>query len=165
VTYTILPAASLLQVHTYKAGLLGTVGHEHDVRAHGFAGTVTYDARDPSASRVALRVSTDSLLVVAANDSSDIPDITRSMRERALAVAAVLATAGCGDTSGPSTGANTVVVSDNRFSPGAVTVPTGATVDGQQRAQRHLGRGGRAGGVGHPVERRLPTHVRHAGHI
>ena len=45
-TYTVLPEASVLAVHTYKSGLFGALGHEHDIRAHVFAGTVVYDARD-----------------------------------------------------------------------------------------------------------------------
>jgi polyisoprenoid-binding protein YceI len=85
-SYRILPEASLLQVHTYKGGLLGTFGHEHDIRAHAFSGTVIYHPRDASASHVAVTVRTDSLFVVPANDSSDIPDITRAMREEILHV-------------------------------------------------------------------------------
>jgi polyisoprenoid-binding protein YceI len=86
VTYTIVERASLLQVHTYRAGLLGGLGHAHDVRAHGYAGTVVYDAADPSRSRVSITVPTDSLEVVIASDSSDIPAITRTMREQVLHV-------------------------------------------------------------------------------
>jgi polyisoprenoid-binding protein YceI len=85
-TYRILPEASRLQVHTYKGGLLGMFGHEHDIRAHAFEGTVIYNPRDASASSVTVRVRTDSLLVVPASDSSDIPDITRTMREEVLRV-------------------------------------------------------------------------------
>jgi polyisoprenoid-binding protein YceI len=86
VTYTVVERASLLQVHTYKAGLFGGLGHEHDVRAHGYAGTVVYDPGDPSRSRVSLTLPTDSLAVVIAGDSSDIPAITKSMREEVLRV-------------------------------------------------------------------------------
>lgn len=86
VVYTILPAASLLQVHTGKGGLLGGLGHEHDVRAHAYAGTVVYDPEDPSRSRVTLIVPTDSLEVVIADDSSDIPEITEAMRRKVLRV-------------------------------------------------------------------------------
>ncbi len=86
VTYAILPEASLLQVHTSAGGLLGMFGHEHDVRAHAFTGTIVYDAQDPSTSRVHVTVLTDSLLVVPAGDSSDIPAITRAMREQVLHV-------------------------------------------------------------------------------
>jgi len=84
VSYTLVSEASVLQVHTYKGGLFGKFGHEHDVRAHAFSGTVIYDARDPSASHVDVSVRTDSLLVVAASDSSDIPEITRAMRDQVL---------------------------------------------------------------------------------
>jgi polyisoprenoid-binding protein YceI len=86
-TYTVLPAASVLEVHTYKAGLLGGLGHLHDIRAHAFAGTVVYDPGDPSRSSVALTVLTDSLSVVPAADSADIPAITKAMREHVLDVA------------------------------------------------------------------------------
>jgi polyisoprenoid-binding protein YceI len=86
VTYTIIERASLLQVHTYRAGVLGGLGHEHDIRAHGYAGTVVYDAGDPSRSGVSLSVPTESLKVVVASDSSDIPAITRTMREQVLHV-------------------------------------------------------------------------------
>jgi polyisoprenoid-binding protein YceI len=86
VAYTIIERASLLQVHVYKAGLLGGLGHEHEVRAHGYAGTVAYDVGHPSRSRVSLTVPTDSLEVVIAGDSSDIPAITKHMREDVLHV-------------------------------------------------------------------------------
>lgn len=84
--YRILPEASRLQVHTYKGGLFGMFGHEHDIRAQAFEGTVIYNPRDASESSVSVRVRTDSLLVVPASDSSDIPDITRRMREEVLCV-------------------------------------------------------------------------------
>lgn len=86
VVYTILPAGSLLQVHTYKAGILGGLGHEHDIRAHAYTGSVVYDTQDPSRSRVSLTVPTESLLVVIADDSSDIPEITAAMRQEVLHV-------------------------------------------------------------------------------
>ena len=86
-TYTVLPAASVLEVHSYRSGLLAGLGHEHVIRAHAFAGTVVYDARDPSRSSVALTVLTDSLRVVPADDSADIPAITKAMREHVLNVA------------------------------------------------------------------------------
>lgn len=86
VTYTVVSSASLLQVHTRKAGLLGGLGHEHDVRAHGYSGTIVYDAGDPTRSLVSFTVPTDSLRLVIASDSSDIPAITKTMRERVLHV-------------------------------------------------------------------------------
>jgi len=85
-TYRLLPEASVLQVHTYKAGLFGMFGHEHDIRAQAFEGTVIYNPRNTSASSVTVTVRTDSLIVVPASDSSDIPDITRTMREEVLRV-------------------------------------------------------------------------------
>ncbi len=86
VRYTVVPEASVVRVHTYKGGLFGRFGHEHDIRAHAFSGTVIYDARDPSASHADVSVRTDRLLVVPASDSSDIPEITKAMREQVLHV-------------------------------------------------------------------------------
>ena len=81
-----LDRASVLLVHAGKSGLLKGFGHEHQVRAHAFSGTVTYFPDDPGRSRVRVTVLTDSLLVVPEADSADIPEITRTMREKTLRV-------------------------------------------------------------------------------
>lgn len=81
-----LDSSSVLLVHAGKAGLLKGLGHEHQVRAHAFAGAVVYFPGDIGRSRVRVTVLTDSLRVVPEADSADIPEITRTMREKTLRV-------------------------------------------------------------------------------
>jgi polyisoprenoid-binding protein YceI len=81
-----LDLASVLLVHAGKSGLLKGFGHEHQVRAHAFSGTVVYFPDDPGRSRVRVTVLTDGLRVVPEADSADIPEITRTMREKTLRV-------------------------------------------------------------------------------
>jgi polyisoprenoid-binding protein YceI len=81
-----LDRESVLEVHAGKSGLLSGLGHEHRVRAHAFSGTVVYFPGDPGRSRVTVTVLTDSLRVVPEADSADIPQITRTMREKTLRV-------------------------------------------------------------------------------
>jgi len=81
-----LDRASVLLVHAGKSGLLKGFGHEHQVRAHAFSGTVVYFPDDPGRSRVRVTVLTDGLRVVPEADSADIPEITRTMREKTLRV-------------------------------------------------------------------------------
>ncbi|MBI2404248.1 MAG: YceI family protein [Gemmatimonadetes bacterium] len=78
--------SSLLLVHAGKAGLLKGFGHEHQVRAHAFTGTVVYFPGDLGRSRVRVTVLTDSLRVVPEADSADIPEITKTMRSKTLRV-------------------------------------------------------------------------------
>lgn len=81
-----LSRESVLEVHAGKTGLLSGFGHEHRVRAHAFSGTVVYFPGDPGRSRVSVTVLTESLRVVPEADSADIPEITRTMREKTLQV-------------------------------------------------------------------------------
>jgi len=76
--------SSRLLVHAGKSGLLKGFGHEHQVRAHAFRGTVVYFPLALGRSRVSITVRTDSLFVVPEADSADIPEITRTMREKTL---------------------------------------------------------------------------------
>ena len=85
VVYFLTPE-SVLEVHAGKTGLLAGFGHEHRVRAHAFSGTVVYFPGSLSRSRVSVTVLTDSLRVVPEADSADIPEITRTMREKTLRV-------------------------------------------------------------------------------
>ena len=85
VVYALDPS-SLLLVHAGKSGLLKGLGHEHQVRAHGFSGTLTYFPNDLGRSQVLITVLTNSLRVVPEADSADIPEITRTMREKTLRV-------------------------------------------------------------------------------
>jgi polyisoprenoid-binding protein YceI len=85
-TAFIVAPASVLEAHAGKSGILAGLGHEHRVRAHAFAGTVVYFPEDPGRSRVRVTLLTDSLRVVPEADSADIPEITRTMREKTLRV-------------------------------------------------------------------------------
>src|SRR5260221_12319208 len=66
-----LSPASRLEVKTGKAGLLGFAGHEHTIRARGFSGLVVYFPDEPTASRVEIRIATDSLEVTAPPDTAE----------------------------------------------------------------------------------------------
>lgn len=81
--YVLLPE-SRFEVHTKTAGLLGRLGDEHVVRAHGFSGTVCYVPGNPGASWVEVIVPVDSLEILTPVDSADRASIRRSMRERVL---------------------------------------------------------------------------------
>jgi polyisoprenoid-binding protein YceI len=85
VVYSLTPE-SVLEVHAGKTGLLAGFGHEHRVRAHAFSGAVVFFPGDLSRSRVSVTVLTDSLRVIPEADSADIPEITRTMREKTLRV-------------------------------------------------------------------------------
>jgi polyisoprenoid-binding protein YceI len=85
VVYRLLPE-SRLEVKTGKAGLLGFAGHTHLIRARAFSGTVVYFPSDPKASRVEIRVPTDSLEVLTPPDTAEIRKVTASMRTEVLQV-------------------------------------------------------------------------------
>jgi polyisoprenoid-binding protein YceI len=85
-TVFVLSPVSVLEVRAGKSGLLSGLGHEHRIRAHAFSGTVVYFPGDPGRSHVTVTVPTDSLRVVPEADSADIPEITRTMREKTLRV-------------------------------------------------------------------------------
>ncbi|MBI4499536.1 MAG: YceI family protein [Gemmatimonadetes bacterium] len=84
--YIIAPT-SRLDVKTGKAGLLGFAGHEHLIRARGFAGRVVYVRNDPAASRVEIAVRADSLEVLTPPDTAEIRQVTAAMRSEVLDVA------------------------------------------------------------------------------
>jgi polyisoprenoid-binding protein YceI len=85
VVYRLLPA-SRLEVHTGKAGLFGFAGHEHVIRARGFAGRVVYFPAAPAATRVEITVPTDSLEVLTPPDTAEIRKVTEAMRTEVLQV-------------------------------------------------------------------------------
>src|SRR5881396_124565 len=85
VVYRLSPA-SRLDVKTGKAGLFGFAGHEHVIRARGFAGRVIYYPGAPTASRVDLTVPTDSLEVLTPPDTAEIRKVTEAMRTDILKV-------------------------------------------------------------------------------
>jgi polyisoprenoid-binding protein YceI len=81
-----LSPLSRLEVRTGKAGLLGFAGHEHTIRARGFSGHVVYFPDEPTASRVEIRIPTDSLEVTAPPDTAEIRKVTEAMRSEVLHV-------------------------------------------------------------------------------
>ena len=85
VVYRLAPA-SRFDVKTGKAGLFGFAGHEHVIRARGFAGRVIYYPGAPTASRVDLTVRTDSLEVLTPPDTEEIRKVTEAMRTDILRV-------------------------------------------------------------------------------
>jgi polyisoprenoid-binding protein YceI len=85
-TVYLLGPASVLEVHAGKSGLLAGLGHEHVVRAAGFNGRIVYYPSDVARSHVSITVLSDSLFVVPAGDSADIPKITATMRQKTLRV-------------------------------------------------------------------------------
>src|SRR2546425_12007819 len=85
VVYRLAPA-SRFDVKTGKAGLFGFAGHEHVIRARGFAGRVIYYPGAPTASRVDLTVRTDSLEVLTPPDTTEIRKVTEAMRTDILKV-------------------------------------------------------------------------------
>jgi len=85
VVYRFTPI-SRLDVKTGKAGLFGFAGHEHVIRARGFAGRVIYYPGAPTASRVDLTVPTDRLEVLTPPDTAEIRKVTEAMRTDILKV-------------------------------------------------------------------------------
>jgi polyisoprenoid-binding protein YceI len=85
-TVYVVSPQSVLEVHVGKSGLLAGFGHEHRVLAHAFTGEIVYFPGAVGRSRVSVTVLTDSLRVVAEADSADIPEITRTMRQKTLRV-------------------------------------------------------------------------------
>ncbi|MFI5279663.1 MAG: YceI family protein [Gemmatimonadales bacterium] len=81
-----LSPASRFEVKTGKAGLLGFAGHEHTILARGFSGRVVYFPAEPAASRVEIRIPTDSLEVTAPPDTAEIRKVTQAMRTDVLHV-------------------------------------------------------------------------------
>lgn len=77
---------TVLEVHVGKSGLLSGFGHEHRIRAHVFTGEIVYFPMAMGRSRVVVTIPTDSLRVVPAADSADIPKITQTMRQETLKV-------------------------------------------------------------------------------
>jgi polyisoprenoid-binding protein YceI len=82
-----LSPASRLEVRTGRAGLLGSMGHEHLVRAQAFHGAIVYYPQTLERSRVALTVVTDSLEILTDAKPSDLTKMRKAMREQTLRVA------------------------------------------------------------------------------
>lgn len=82
------PPLTRFEVRTGKAGLLGFAGHEHMIAARTFSGHVVVYPDQPTASHVAVIISTDSLAVLTPPDTAEIRKVTQAMREDVLDVKA-----------------------------------------------------------------------------
>lgn len=80
-------AASRVEVHTGKGGLLGFAGHDHVIRAGAVHGRVIYFPAHPDSSSVEIVIPSDSLVVLTPPDTGEIRQVTAAMREDVLDVA------------------------------------------------------------------------------
>ncbi|HEU4647729.1 MAG TPA: YceI family protein [Gemmatimonadales bacterium] len=85
VVYRLTPA-SRLEVKTGKAGLFGFAGHTHVIQARAFSGQVVFYPKTPPRSHVAIKVVTDSLVVLTPPDTEEIRKVTEAMRTQTLQV-------------------------------------------------------------------------------
>lgn len=85
IVYSLLPQ-SHLDVNTGKSGLLGFVGHKHQIRAREFHGTVVHYPGNPSSSHLSITVATAGLEVLTPPDTEEIRKVTASMRDEVMHV-------------------------------------------------------------------------------
>jgi polyisoprenoid-binding protein YceI len=85
VVYRLL-SSSRLEVHTGKSGVFGFAGHNHDIRARAFTGSVQYRPSNVSASRLEITIPADSLEVLSPSDTAEIRQVTETMRTQVLHV-------------------------------------------------------------------------------
>ena len=81
-----LSSQSRLDVNTGKAGLLGFVGHDHQIRARQFSGEIVHFPGNPSRSRLSISVATGGLEVLTPPDTEEIRKVTESMRGEVMHV-------------------------------------------------------------------------------
>jgi polyisoprenoid-binding protein YceI len=76
--YTVDAKQSKIEIHVYREGFLKAFGHDHQIVAGEFSGTVRLAAPDPSASSVTFVVETKSLTVLdpgeAEKDRKEVQD-------------------------------------------------------------------------------------------
>jgi len=80
----VLTPESRFEVRTGRGGLLGSVAHNHVIRAESFDGAMDYDPARPGASHFEITVLVDSLRVVSPADSTDRDRIRETMLTRVL---------------------------------------------------------------------------------
>jgi polyisoprenoid-binding protein YceI len=85
VVYTLLPQ-SHLDVNTGKSGLLGFVGHKHQIRAREFHGVVVHFPANPASSHLSITVATAGLEVLTPPDTEEIRKVTAAMRDEVMHV-------------------------------------------------------------------------------
>lgn len=85
-TYVIDAGASTMEVAAYAAGLLSGLAHDHTIAVPDLAGAVRFDASNPRAARVELRIDAAGLRVEDDVDEDDRQEIKQSMDEEVLEV-------------------------------------------------------------------------------
>lgn len=80
VTYRIVPEESSVLIHVGTAGMLGFLGHEHEIAAPAISGTVDLDRRDPARSTVVVEFQASALRVTGKGEPpGDVPEVQRTM--------------------------------------------------------------------------------------
>ena len=80
-TYGIVAAKSTIQVVVYKEGLLKAFGHEHQIAAKSFSGTVHFNADKVEESSLTMDVEAKSLAVIDLGESEkDRRDVQATMK-------------------------------------------------------------------------------------
>lgn len=78
--YAVDAKASSVTFHVGKAGVLSAAGHEHDVEATGYSGTVTFDPKAAEGSKLVLEFPSKGLKVVASKEpEGDAPKVQAAM--------------------------------------------------------------------------------------
>jgi polyisoprenoid-binding protein YceI len=78
--YVLDPAASRLEIHVGKTGLLGFAGHAHEVVAGTFRGNATFDPDRIAASAVDLTIEAGALRVSGQGEPpADVPQVQAAM--------------------------------------------------------------------------------------
>lgn len=78
--YRIVPEESSVLIHVGTAGMLGFLGHEHEIVAPAISGTVDLDRLDPARSTVVVEFQTSALRVTGKGEPpGDVPEVQRTM--------------------------------------------------------------------------------------
>jgi polyisoprenoid-binding protein YceI len=78
--YALDPAQSRVEIHVGKTGLFGFAGHEHEVVATGFRGSVTFDPDRAAGSTVDLTFDVAALRVTGQGEpAGDVPRVQAAM--------------------------------------------------------------------------------------
>jgi polyisoprenoid-binding protein YceI len=78
--YVLDPKASRLVIHVGKAGLFGFAGHEHEILAGGFEGTVLADTEQIAGSSLEVTFAAPELRVTGNGEpSKDVPKVQETM--------------------------------------------------------------------------------------
>lgn len=86
-TYSVDSSKSAIRVDVFKEGLLKAFGHEHQIAAKSFSGTVHFDADRLEESALSLEVEARSLTVIDPGESEqDRRDVQATMEAQVLGV-------------------------------------------------------------------------------